>query len=255
MCEENVKLNEEVQDELSALEGIYGDAFSEDPYNPQKYKVKLNTKNGSCVNCNFSFPNGYPEHEPPTFRVSAHFLTNKNSTVLERRFLEIWTNAKASCIYDLIEETKEMVKEFEETSNKWNGAKPTSSSVLPGMKCPEISRGSPILDRRSKFLAYAAEVSSLEEAELVIRTLKQEKKISIATHNIVSYRIKNPPHDFRDDDGETGAGDALLTLLQKMRVNNVVVMVSRWSGGVRLGPDRFRHICNAAKTLLKTIAK
>jgi len=255
MCDENEKLNEEVQDEICALEGIYGDTFSRDLHNPQKFKVKFKTKHGSCVDCKFSFPDGYPQHEPPVFRVSANFLTNKNFAVLERRFFEIWSDTKASCIYDLIEESQEMTKGFEESSDRWNVAKPPSTSALPIIKCPEILRGSPILDRRSKFLAYAAEVSSLEEAELVVKTLKAEKKISIATHNVVSYRIQNPPHDFRDDDGETGAGDALLTLLQKMRVNNVVVMVSRWSGGIRLGPDRFRHICNAAKVLLKNIVK
>ena len=29
-----------------------------------------------------------------------------------------------------------------------------------------------------------------------------------------------------------------------------VVVVSRWYGGILLGPDRFKHINNAARTLL-----
>ena len=31
---------------------------------------------------------------------------------------------------------------------------------------------------------------------------------------------------------------------------NVVVVVSRWYGGIQLGPDRFKHINNVARTLL-----
>ena len=32
--------------------------------------------------------------------------------------------------------------------------------------------------------------------------------------------------------------------------NDVIVVVSRWYGGIHLGPDRFRHINNAARTVL-----
>lgn len=35
-----------------------------------------------------------------------------------------------------------------------------------------------------------------------------------------------------------------------MNVKNVIVIVSRWYGGIHLGPDRFRHINNAARQVL-----
>ena len=53
-----------------------------------------------------------------------------------------------------------------------------------------------------------------------------------------------------DDDGETAAGGRLLHLLQMVDARNVVVVVSRWYGGVLLGPARFTHINNAARELL-----
>jgi len=40
-------------------------------------------------------------------------------------------------------------------------------------------------------------------------------------------------------------------LFQVMNVRNVMVVVSRWYGGVHLGPDRFRLINNAAKEVLE----
>ena len=42
----------------------------------------------------------------------------------------------------------------------------------------------------------------------------------------------------------------LLHLLQVMDVWNCLVVVSRWFGGVKLGPDRFRLINQAAREAL-----
>ena len=54
-----------------------------------------------------------------------------------------------------------------------------------------------------------------------------------------------------DDDGEDAAGGRLLHLLQILDVKNTIVVVSRWYGGVKLGPARFTHINNAARLLLE----
>ena len=53
-----------------------------------------------------------------------------------------------------------------------------------------------------------------------------------------------------DDDGETAAGGRLLHLMQLMDVWNVVVVVTRWYGGVKLGPERFRCINAVAREAL-----
>jgi putative IMPACT (imprinted ancient) family translation regulator len=53
-----------------------------------------------------------------------------------------------------------------------------------------------------------------------------------------------------DDDGEAGAGSRLLKLLQIVNACNVIVVVSRWYGGILLGPSRFQFITNAARSLL-----
>ena len=52
------------------------------------------------------------------------------------------------------------------------------------------------------------------------------------------------------DDGETAAGGRLLSLLELTGCMDVVVVVSRWYGGVLLGPDRFRIFNNVARKLL-----
>ena len=47
-----------------------------------------------------------------------------------------------------------------------------------------------------------------------------------------------------DDDGEATSGQKLAGLLELMGANNVLVVVSRWFGGVHLGPARFKHIAS-----------
>eukprot|EP00967_Tisochrysis_lutea_P033013 scaffold39169_cov36-Tisochrysis_lutea.AAC.3 len=55
-----------------------------------------------------------------------------------------------------------------------------------------------------------------------------------------------------DDDGESGAGAKLASLLELMGANNVLVVVSRWYGGIHLGPDRFKYIAQAARAVLES---
>lgn len=53
--------------------------------------------------------------------------------------------------------------------------------------------------------------------------------------------------DDYDDDGETGAGQRLLHMLRAMEVRRVLVCVTRWYGGTKLGPSRFAIINNVAR--------
>ena len=73
-------------------------------------------------------------------------------------------------------------------------------------------------------------------------------------------------HLDNDDDGESAAGGRLAHLLQILvcilsllfrfsfknfqEVNNVLVIVTRYFGGIHLGPDRFKHINQAARNAL-----
>lgn len=76
-----------------------------------------------------------------------------------------------------------------------------------------------------------------------------------ATHNIFAFRYVDGVsgvcvHD-SDDDGETSAGSRLAEILRLMGADGVAVVVSRWFGGVLLGPDRFRLINNCARKVLE----
>ncbi|PFH34202.1 putative IMPACT [Besnoitia besnoiti] len=59
--------------------------------------------------------------------------------------------------------------------------------------------------------------------------------------------IDNCDHD---SDGETGAGRKLQQLLYNLKARNVFLVVTRWYGGVLLGPDRFRIIASVGRQAL-----
>ena len=119
---------------------------------------------------------------------------------------------------------------------------------------PEIMSGETIVDRKSIFQAHVAYVETEKEVKKVIEKLKENRKIARATHNIMAFRVQGSREDTflqdYDDDGENEAGGRLMHLLKILNAKNIVVIVSRWYGGILLGPDRFKHINNCARELI-----
>lgn len=123
--------------------------------------------------------------------------------------------------------------------------------------CPEIVHGEPFTDRKSTFQAHLAHVVTLDQVKRVLQELKKNRKVNNATHNVMAYRIfcenRNSFLQDCDDDGEAAAGSRLLHLLQILNVRNILVVVTRWYGGILLGPDRFKHYNNCARGLMKVV--
>lgn len=118
-----------------------------------------------------------------------------------------------------------------------------------------------VTEKKSVFVGRAAHVTSREQAEAFLdHLIATDKRVAAATHNISAWRIRekkaSDPSAAEtivqdcDDDGETAAGGRLLHLMQLMDVWDVVVVVSRWYGGIKLGPDRFRIINNVGRDAL-----
>ncbi|WP_449428385.1 IMPACT family protein [Rhodanobacter umsongensis] len=85
--------------------------------------------------------------------------------------------------------------------------------------------------RKSRFLALAAPVESTEQALAFLR----EAGDPTATHNCWAWRIGQ---DYRfNDDGEPGgtAGRPILQAIEGQAMDRVMVVVTRWYGGTKLG--------------------
>lgn len=91
-------------------------------------------------------------------------------------------------------------------------------------------------EKRSKFLAFAHHVDSVEEAMEWVG--KYRKKYFDARHVCYAYMIGADGTTYRaNDDGEPSstAGKPILGQIQSHGLTNVVVVVVRYYGGVNLG--------------------
>ena len=94
-----------------------------------------------------------------------------------------------------------------------------------------------IVEKKSKFIANVFKVETVEEAEEKIKIIK--KKYHDARHNCVAYRVAENGQvvEKSSDDGEPSgtAGGPMLNILQKNNLRNIVVIVTRYFGGILLG--------------------
>lgn len=88
----------------------------------------------------------------------------------------------------------------------------------------------------SKFIASVASVSTRDEALLFLEQIRSE--FFDATHNCFAYRIGPTGLEYRAaDDGEPSgsAGKPILFAITKFELSDIIVVVTRYFGGTKLG--------------------
>ena len=91
-------------------------------------------------------------------------------------------------------------------------------------------------EKRSKFLAFAHPVETIDEIKDLITDYK--KKYYDARHVCYAYMLGPEKTDFRvNDDGEPSstAGKPILGQINSRELTNILVVVIRYFGGVKLG--------------------
>ena len=91
-------------------------------------------------------------------------------------------------------------------------------------------------ESRSKFLAFAHHVDSVEQALEIVKEYR--KKYYNARHCCYAYRIGFMGEEFRmNDDGEPSstAGKPILGQIDSNGLTNTLIIVLRYFGGVKLG--------------------
>ena len=92
--------------------------------------------------------------------------------------------------------------------------------------------------KKSEFIAYAYPVTSREQAMFHVEQLRA--KYADARHHCWAYIIGDPDNTTSagfDDDGEPSgtAGRPILNVLQHKSIGNVIIIVVRYFGGIKLG--------------------
>lgn len=96
---------------------------------------------------------------------------------------------------------------------------------------------SELIEKKSKFIANAFQVKNKEEAENKINEISKE--YFDAKHNCYAYIINDGKNiiEKMSDNGEPSgtAGMPILNVLKKRNLQNVLVIVTRYFGGILLG--------------------
>ena len=274
-------MGDELRDEVEAINSIYGDNTltpCEDDNgsgsgSSSTYILKLP---GDASSLRLQFPGSYPS-QAPTVLGTHHSSGGRKGA--GARDLGLFRDALGAvfqegvvCVFDAVEEFVRRWEEevpLEEQAGEENGdgnAAGAASAAddgqegggggqidLADLPAPPWTVSVPIVDNKSTFVAHVAPVTSPDQARLyVAQLLASDRRIRDATHNMTAWRIRGGgpngvSYQDCDDDGETAAGGRLLHLMQLMEIWDAMVVVTRWYGGVKLGPRRFAVINAAAR--------
>jgi len=108
-----------------------------------------------------------------------------------------------------------------------------------------------VIIKRSEFIGHAAPVKTPEEAMAFVAEMRS--KYWDASHNVYAYRLREGGLARHSDDGEPSgtAGVPAYDVLVKEEVVDVVVVITRYFGGVLLGAGGLiRAYCAGAKIAL-----
>ncbi|KAF2125594.1 UPF0029-domain-containing protein [Dothidotthia symphoricarpi CBS 119687] len=262
--------NDAIQDELTSINSIF-DEGTLSPIDEDARLFSLRLPSLTSVTIRIEFPADYPDAPPSILGTQSvgqdvpKGMGSRAVEIIRDVLAEVYRPGEA-CIYDLIEEVREALEKAEEQGDlhlsdhmdeqhveekEPQHLSPENADLGPE---PPWIIAPPISEKKSVFLARVAPVSSPSQAkQCLAHLLTTDKKAARATHNMTAWRIRGPndtSYQDCDDDGETAAGGRMLHLMQLMDVWDVMLVVTRWYGGVHLGPDRFRIINTAAREAL-----
>lgn len=123
-----------------------------------------------------------------------------------------------------------------------------AASLTPMLQIEDVLR-----DRGSRYAVSGGPVQGRAGVDAFLADLKRTKKFAKATHNSWAV-VLSGDGAMRNDDGESGAGAVILKMIERAGLQDHVIVVTRWYGGVHLGGDRFAHVVTSVRAYLEALA-
>ncbi|QUC22708.1 uncharacterized protein UV8b_06949 [Ustilaginoidea virens] len=246
-------MSEDLVDEIEAVNSIYGPGSLEPADRDDgSYILRLP---GDASSLRLQFPGAYPASPPAVLGTHRSSGGVRGAGARDLRLFEEALGrvfrAGQVCVFDAVEELLAARRGGGPGAAAGDAAGDAAGAeIAADADADEASGPAPewivseaVVEKGSRFVARVARVASVEEARRSVgHLLASDRRVRGATHNVTAWRIKGDAGTrFQDcdDDGEAAAGGRLLHLMQVMGVWGAVVVVTRWYGGVKLGPRRF----------------
>ena len=90
-----------------------------------------------------------------------------------------------------------------------------------------------LIVKKSKFIGYYYKIDNIDEINKIIDNLKKEHKK--ARHIPYAYKIGNIVKKSDDKEPNGTAGLPILNIIEIKNLDNVIILVVRYFGGIKLG--------------------
>ena len=106
--------------------------------------------------------------------------------------------------------------------------------------------------KKSRFITYLYNLDNENEVENIIKNIRSEHKK--ARHVVYVYKINNTGKIYDDGEPKGTAGKPIFNVIEKNNLNNVLIVVVRYFGGIKLGArGLFRAYSNSASEIIKKL--
>ncbi|XP_015253073.1 PREDICTED: protein IMPACT isoform X2 [Cyprinodon variegatus] len=217
-------------EEVEALSSIYGDEWCVIDEASRIFCIKISSdaeeqKLTACLQ--IILPPDYPSAAPPIYQINAAWLRGSERAKLANSLEDIYVeHAGESILYLWVERIRDFLLE-------------KSHSLESGIQQEQVN-------------TTAEEEVGDDEEMPDLSVLRVEPAYPVMNQandeEIPPIKHGNPITDRRSTFQPHLA--PVVTPTQILDVRNVMVVVSRWYGGILLGPDRFKHINNCARSVL-----
>ena len=109
-----------------------------------------------------------------------------------------------------------------------------------------------IIIKKSKFITKLYKIDKVNEVENILNELKKEHKK--ATHYCFAYKINGQEKAFDDGEPNHTAGLPILNIIHIKNLDNILIVVIRYFGGVKLGAGPLtRAYSKSASEIIKKL--
>lgn len=264
-------------EEVSTLRALYGDEniiLSKRSDGSHTHIVSINLRPHlqtdnivGDVTLSTSIPSNYPDALPQTPSLAISRISASRAAELVQCMLERAAVSKGSqCLFDYCQNMLDTLQEFADSQLSQPCAQDspqlnreslqidqsigTQSKIQNETLSINVIHCSPVTEHKSVFQAHVSQLLSEDDLPAFLSSVRESRKGHLATHTMFAYRLRRNDgvmlNSF-DDDGEKGGGKCMLNILIATDAVNVVVAVTRWFGGIKLGPARFRIIAHVTR--------
>ena len=104
--------------------------------------------------------------------------------------------------------------------------------------------------KKSRFITYLYKLDDESKVNEIIESIRREHKK--ARHVVFVYKINNTAKINDDGEPKGTAGMPIFNVIEKNNLNNVLIVVVRYFGGIKLGAGGlFRAYSNSASEIIK----